>query len=64
MEVVNSYRKAANQISENIYQLMWYMRGGLGRDDAFTMSYQEREIAWKLIKENLESFSKAGMAMY
>ena len=34
--------------------MCWYMRGGLSYDESMCLSFQEREIINKIIKENLE----------
>ena len=40
------------------------MRGGLSIDDAHYLSWSEREIIGKLVKENLETTKKTGMPFF
>lgn len=42
--------------------MTWYMRGGLSYDDAIMLSQIEREIVGKIIKDNLETTKKSGVA--
>ena len=41
-------------------RLCWYMRGGLTMQEAYNLSPDEREIASRLVKENLETTKKTG----
>ena len=42
------------RLYHDIYiKMSWYMRGGVTIDEAFAMSYKDREIIGNLIKENL-----------
>jgi hypothetical protein len=52
------------QIKNNTIKLVWYMRGGVSIDDAWALSYEEKEIMSDLIKENLETTKKSGMPFF
>lgn len=43
---------------------MWYMRGSITLEDAFTMSYEDREIISTLIEENLETTKRSGLPFF
>lgn len=40
------------------------MRGSLSVDEAFALSYEDREIMSELIKENLETTKKSGLPFF
>ena len=45
-------------------KICWFMRGGISLDDAFSMSFEERQIAASIIEENLETTKKTGMPFF
>jgi len=40
------------------------MRGSITIDDAFALSYEDREIISNIIKENLETTKKSGLPFF
>jgi hypothetical protein len=40
------------------------MRGGITLDDAFALSFEDREIIANIIKENLETTKKSGLPFF
>ena len=56
--------KEALQMKEDALKMCWYMRGGLTYNEAVNLSYQEREIIGRLIKENLETTKKTGLNFF
>jgi hypothetical protein len=40
------------------------MRGSLSVDEAFALSYEDRELMSELIKENLETTKKSGLPFF
>jgi len=40
------------------------MRGGISIDDAFALSFEDREIISELIKDNLETTKKSGLPFF
>lgn len=56
--------KEVKSIKENLLKLCWYMRGSLTVDEAWALSYEEREIIQALVKENIETTKKTGMPFF
>jgi hypothetical protein len=52
------------QIKHNLFQLCWYMRGGLTYEEAFFLSSEEREIISSIVKQNLETTKKTGIPFF
>ena len=47
------------QIKDDIYRIGWYMRGSFTYDDLmFKISFEDRKILNKIIKDNLETVNK------
>lgn len=44
--------------------MCWFMRGGITYDEAMGMSQQERNIVARIIKDNLETAKKTGVAVF
>lgn len=53
--------KEQKELRKVIHHLMWAMRGGLTRDDAWTLSHQEREELLADVKERVENVEKSGL---
>jgi len=52
------------KLRDELFKLSWYMRGGLGVEEAFYLSFEDREIIGKLVKDNLETTKKSGMPFF
>ena len=51
-------------LKEEALRLTWYMRGGITYDEAMLLSFQEREIIGKIVKDNLETTKKSGLPFF
>ena len=51
-------------LKTEISKICWYMRGGLTYDEAFALTYEDREILSSIIKENLEVTKKSGLPFF
>lgn len=58
---VNRLDKECNAIRDDILRVTWYMRGGVNYDQAMQLSYQERKLIQKIVKDNLEFMKKTHM---
>lgn len=54
VDYIESLEKESKALTKHIYDLCWHMRGGMTLDEAFSISYSDREIINELIKERLE----------
>ena len=49
-------------ITDEIFRISWYMRGGVSSELLFhTYSYEDRTIINEIIKENIEATKKSGI---
>ena len=56
--------RQSKALKEEILRLCWYMRGGITYDEAIMLSYTDREIINKIVKDNLETAKKSGMPFF
>lgn len=56
--------KETVDIRREALQLAWYMRGGIGYEQALHLSTKERTLIGDLIKENLETTKKSGLPFF
>jgi hypothetical protein len=51
-------------IKDEIFKISWYMRGGVNSIDLFHVyGYEDRQIMWSLIKENIETTKNTKMPL-
>lgn len=46
-----------------VHEIMWYMRGGCTREEAWCLSHQERIMLVDDIKKRIENVEKTGLAI-
>ena len=51
-EYVESLEKESKALIKQLYTLAWHMRGGMTLDEAFQISFSDREIVMELIRAN------------
>jgi hypothetical protein len=62
--MVEAMEKETRNIRLDVLKLCWYMRGGVTYDEAIQMSQSERSIINEIVKENLETTKKTGLAYF
>ena len=58
---VNQLDKECNAIRDDILRVTWYMRGGVNYEQAMQLSYEERKLIQKIVKDNFEFMKKSKM---
>jgi hypothetical protein len=56
--------KEAEVIRSETFKLCWFMRGGITYAEAMQLSYRERDMIGKIVKENLETTKKSGLPFF
>ena len=56
--------KEANDMRQEAIKVAWYMRGGIGYEQALQLSVSERGLISELIKEHLETTKKSGLPFF
>lgn len=60
---LRSLEKESRALVDQINEICWYMRGGITRDQAWTLSPLERKRVMKLIEKNIERTNKTGLPL-
>lgn len=61
--MMREMRQDQNDLSRIIARIMWHMRGSLSREEAWTLSAEERNDILKLIEEHRELTEKTGLPL-
>ena len=64
VELINSYEKDIRALKDDALRMSWHMRGGLSYDDSMMLSFAEREIINKIIKDNIEITEKTKLPFF
>ena len=64
VEYLDLLSKQAKALKEEAIRICWLMRGGISLNEAFQLSFEDREIIGKLIEENMELTKKTGQMVF
>jgi hypothetical protein len=53
--------KERNELQEHIHSILWNMRGGVTREEAWTLSNDERRSMLRQIEERVKMVEKTGL---
>lgn len=56
-------KQDAKHLRNLIVRIMWHMRGSISREEAWTLSQDERRDILELIEENRETTEKTGLPL-
>lgn len=56
--------KEAKALKNQLYQIMWFMRGSITISEAFELETEDIDIITKIIKENLETTKKTKLPFF
>ena len=62
-ELLRSMQTDQTELRQLITRVMWHMRGSLSREEAWTLSPDERKDIIKLIEEHRDLTEKTGLAL-
>ena len=51
-------------VKHQLYQMFWYMRGGITIDQMYMLEPNDRTIISKIIKANLETTKDSGLPFF
>jgi hypothetical protein len=64
VEWLDKFDEDAKAIKRDLLSACWYMRGSISYDDAVMLSYEDRQIISKIIKDNLETTKESGLPFF
>lgn len=50
-------------LTKQLYEMCWFMRGSITREEAWALSYQERKMISEIIQANIENTEKSGLPL-
>ncbi len=60
---LDGMKREQKELRHMIHEIMWNMRGGLTREEAWTLSPQERADILEDIKKRVETVEKTGLPL-
>lgn len=63
-KIIDKNDKEIESLRQDTLKMCWHMRGGLTYQEAMNLSHTERVIIGKIIKENIETTKKTGLAWF
>ena len=64
VEMLERYDNDSKALRKDLLSMCWFMRGSISYDDAVMLSYEDRQIINKIIKDNLETTEKSGLPFF
>jgi hypothetical protein len=59
--LIDEHKKQMADLSSHITSVLWYMRGGMTREEAWTLSAAERKQVMALIEERIKVVKDTGL---
>jgi len=57
------FKKDEKEIRRGIANILWHMRGGISREEAWCLSPREKEDIHKLIEDRMKLVEKTGLPL-
>lgn len=51
-------------MKHSLYQMCWFMRGGVNIEQLFSMDISDHKVLSKIIKDNLETTKDSGLPFF
>lgn len=61
--MLREMKQDQKHMTQAMVHIMWHMRGSLSREEAWTLSPDEREEIMKMIEEHRDLTEKTGLAL-
>ena len=66
-EILNESKKMegdTKQLKSELLRICWHMRGGVTLDEAYNMTYEDRQLVGDIVKDNIETTKKSGLPYF
>ena len=62
--LIEGYDKEVRAYRDDALRMAWYMRGSISYEDAMLLSFNDRELINKIIKDNIETTEKTKLPFF
>ena len=62
--LIEGYDKEVRAYRDDALRMAWYMRGSLSYEDAMLLTFTDRELVNKIIKDNIETTEKTKLPFF
>ncbi len=63
VEYFQELESESRAIEKQIFEICWYMRGGVTLEEAWTLSFDQRSTIMDIINDNIERTKNSGIAL-
>ena len=63
VEYFQELEAESRAIEKQIFEICWYMRGGITLEEAWTLSFDQRSTIMDIINDNIERTKNSGIAL-
>ena len=63
-ELIEQFENDSKAIKNSVLEMCWHMRGSISYDESMLLSFTDREIINKIIKEHIETTQKSGLPYF
>jgi hypothetical protein len=64
VELIEQFDNQTKAIRNNILEMCWHMRGSISYEDGMLLSFTDREIIGKIIKDHMETTEKTRLPFF
>ena len=62
-EYLDMLSEESRAIKTQLFDICWYMRGGITLEEAYALSHDDRSYIHKLVESNIERTKESGIAL-
>jgi hypothetical protein len=63
-KLIEQFENETKAQRSEILEMCWHMRGALSYEEGMLLSYSDREIISKMIKDHIETTTKSGLPYF
>ena len=64
VSLIEDMEQSSKALKHEVLTLCWFMRGSITYDDAMLLCFDERKIIADIVKQNMETTKKTGLAFF
>jgi hypothetical protein len=63
-KLIEQMESENENLENNLYNMVWHMRGGINLEQIYQMSFRQLEKINKIIEEHMETTGKSGLPFF